>query len=299
MFFSCDKFDQVLFSKPSDQCAEVLFSDCNSVTDQLINSLHQSARNIQAIVFQKCDNIRRPSFNFSNLKVLRFADCGNLIMPYVKLSDKKLSIASFQDCKNLKFDEERMGTCISARVEMVEFNNCESLKRLRVDCDIIRVSVQTCDNLQELVVNAGQKLQVLNCESLTNLSANVEEMTVRQCNELKNIQACSSLRSIELTSCMRVSDICVTALLNRCPDLIKMFITSCNVASPVIKHAKLASLAIRSCPHLERLKLEGTNLHEFLVHECPRLSESNIHYATVAAARININNGTATSTAVL
>jgi hypothetical protein len=290
LFFSCDTFKQVIFETPSEQCAEVLFSDCPSVSDNLVSSLHESARNIQAIVFQKCDAIRRPSFQFANLKVLRFADCANLVMPVVLLSDRKLSIASFQDCKNLKFDENRLGTSISGRVEMVEFNNCENLSRLCIDCNVLRVSVQTCDGLQELTVNTGQKLQVLNCEGLTNLSVNVEDMTVRHCNELKTIQASAALHSIEITSCMRVSDICVTSLLNKCPDLIKMFITSCNVASPVIKHAKLASLAIRSCPNLERLKLEGTNLHEFLVHECPRLSESNIHYAT-AAARVNINSG--------
>jgi hypothetical protein len=291
LFFSCDKFDQVTFQTPSDQCAEVLFSDCPSVSDNLINSLHQSARNIQAIVFQKCDSIRRPRFQFAHLKVLRFADCGNLIMPYVSLTERKLSIASFQDCKSLRFDDERVGTGITGRVETIEFNNCENVKRLCVDCDVSRVSIQTCDGLQELAVNAGQKLQVLNCEGLVNLSANVEDMTVRQCNELRQIQASPALRSIELTSCMRVSDICITALLNRCPDLVKMFVTSCNVASPVIKHAKLSSLIIRSCPHLERLKLEGTNLHEFFIHECPRLSDPNIHYVTAGAARININNG--------
>lgn len=279
LFFSCEKFDQVVFKTPSDQCAEVLFSDCQAVADPLMATLQSNARNIQAIVFQKCDGIRRPNFSFANLKVLRFADCGKLVMPTIA-AERKLSIVSFQDCTNLKFDEERVGASIQGKVETIEFNNCEKLTKMSVDCDVTRVSVQTCDALYELAVNACQKLQVLNCETLMTLSANVEDLTVRQCNELKNIQASPALRAVELTSCMRVSDICITSLLNKCPDMVKMFVTSCNVASPVIKHAKLSSLAIRSCPHLERLKLEGTNLHELLIHECPRLSESNIHYVT-------------------
>src|SRR5690606_1980676 len=126
LFLSCQKMQRIAFQNPSVAASEILFSECPSVSDGLVESLHNFIPNVQAVVFSKCDGIKMPKIYFDQLKVLRFSECNGLMQPriFTRTLTNKVNILSFQDCKNLSF--QRTSDFLKVKAESVEFSNCEN-----------------------------------------------------------------------------------------------------------------------------------------------------------------------------
>lgn len=246
LFISNAKIRDLKFQTDCDAASELLFSDCPQVSDALIHRLQHCTKNIQAMVFAKCENIRKPNINFQQLKIARFSECPQLVRPQFQTT-MHLNVLAFQDCPSLDFNSVR-NLCIaptdSITIDQIEIQQCDHLQMLQVDVPCQRVHIGKCENLQDVILySVAERIKIEECPVLLTVwspsgcSLALQECSIRACCELNEIKLDSCLKRLELVKCPRISDLMVMQLLNKCrAHLETIEIVDCNVNPIVIQN---------------------------------------------------------------
>lgn len=257
LFISNAKIRDLHFAQPCDATAELLFSDCPQINDSLIGKLQYSVQNIQAMVFAKCENIRRPVISFPHLKIIRFSECPNLIRPQFKQAIH-LHVLSFQDCPSLDMNSVRAICSDSSLIDQIEITQCDHLQMLQIDVPSQRLQVSKCENLQDVVLyNVSEKIKIEDCPVLLKVwspqvcALQLQECNIRSCVELCEIRLNSSLKKLELVRCPRITDLTVTKLLNKCKNLEQIEIVDCTVNPLIIQEIISHSRGVQICDFVD------------------------------------------------
>lgn len=285
LFLSCERLTDMSFTSNCPYVAEILFSECPLLCDEFVYNLQQRCPNVQAVVFSKCHSLKTPEISgFKELKVLRFGECDRLMHP--KLTQQNCStvkLLSFSGCKSLDFGSPTSSVWPAIRAEQVEFNKCDSLQELIFDVASQSLVISQCRFLRKVTVRNEylQKIKLAHCSAAISLDifgpSQLKDIAVHDCRELTHIDfhnpgsRSESIRSIEVANCPRFSDMSVTSLLNKCPQLRSLSLASCGLTRAVIRHHGLDSLALRSCGHLEHVTIDCARLQSLTIAECSKL----------------------------
>ncbi|GLJ33402.1 hypothetical protein SUGI_0671950 [Cryptomeria japonica] len=197
--------------------------------------------------------------------------------------------------------EELPSLCRVSCLEQIVIDSCGKLNNITLSTIVIKLSVQTCRDLQRVAGTGDLPKQYINdCSQLEELpspsrASCLEKIEIDCCEKLENITLPTTLISLSARSCIGLQRVAATGDLTNltrliiayCPKLEELpslcrvscmeqiVIDSCGKLKNITLPTTLTSLSARRCRDLQRVAVTGDliMLTRMIIEECPELEE--------------------------